>query len=80
MSLSEKMRVLLKDLHTLAFWWAAWTLADQTLIRFHPWSELFVLAACACAAAAGPLRDRVRAWRTRFHKELASVTLTTDVV
>ena len=34
----------------LAFWWAAWTLADFYLIPFTPWSELLVLLVCGVTA------------------------------
>ena len=34
------------ELWSLAFWWAAWSLADTYLLNYSPWSELSVIGIC----------------------------------
>ena len=36
----------------LSTWWALWTLADNYLIAYSPWSEIGVLALCATVVGA----------------------------
>lgn len=64
------------DLRTLCVWWALWTLADQLLIKYHPWSELTVLFVCAFASWAPALRETVRLKLVLAEKGLVCVTQT----
>ena len=46
------------ELWSLAFWWAAWSLADTYLLKFSPWSELSVIGACVVVLAVAYCRAR----------------------
>ena len=61
----------------LCFWWSAWTLADQYLIQFHPWTEIGGLCFCgvvwrlfACRGVPGVVEPKVQ-------RELANITQAT---
>ena len=67
------------ELWILGFWWSAWTLADQYLIRFSPFSELVVLSVCGTTLAVAVSRGRMRSMHEmemKVTEALASVTQT----
>ena len=64
------------ELWILCFWWSSWTLADQYLIPFHPWSELIGLALCASVWLFFTVRDNMPVVEEKVSRELASVTQT----
>ena len=49
----------------LAFWWAAWSLADFYLLDVSPWSELAVLIALGVAACVWWVYHHTAATRSR---------------
>jgi len=53
-----------RDIDTLCFWWAIWTLADTFLITYSPSFELAILSMCGFVSAARFLRDRAKDNRT----------------
>ena len=64
------------ELWVLCFWWSSWTLADQYLIQFHPWSELAVLGGCMLTLCVVRVRSRMSACKQRLVNGLAGVTQT----
>lgn len=61
----------------LLSWWSLWTLADQELIRFHPWPEIAGILVCASVWTAVWLRGGGgRALQARVTAELSIVTQT----
>ena len=48
------------ELWSLAFWWAAWSLADTYLLTFSPWSELSVIGICVLILFVAWFRERRR--------------------
>lgn len=67
----------LKDLRVLAFWWAAWTLADVYLIPFSPWAELVVLGVLLLSRLVSKCAwVRAAELRSGLQKHLEEVTQT----
>jgi len=60
----------------LCFWWSSWTLADQYLIPFHPWSEIIVLSTCAVVWLVYYARGGLRVVEAKVEKELSNLTQT----
>ena len=61
----------------LCVWWAIWTLFDNYLIVFSPWSELTMLFVCATAAAAPRAvtwaREAIARHRAKMHRALQGI-------
>ena len=63
----------------LCFWWSSWTLADQWLIPFHPWSELVGLGLCAAVWIVFFWRGGLPSIQAKMNRELEQVTQTQGV-
>ena len=62
----------MQEIGYLAFWWAAWSLADFYLLDWSPFSEVWVLGVVAGWAGMNWMWERLRTRkRTRAPTELA---------